>query len=193
MNSLYQPAVSTATTSPSAVILQTERLILRPPGLEDFDDSFALWSDPRVTRYILGKPSSQEDAWARLQRSCGHWALLGFGLWVVREKAGGRFVGEIGFMHVKRDLVPSFGVTPEIGWVLSPSAQGKGYASEAVQAVLRWSDQHWPGAETACIISPENAASIRIAVKHGYVESGHTTYKAGPIVIYRRAAVERIG
>src|ERR1700729_2426842 len=84
-------------------ILETERLILRAHGIDDFVHSAAMWADPEVTRYIGGKPLSEEETWARLLRYVGHWSLLGFGYWVVEEKATGNFAGEIGFADYKRD------------------------------------------------------------------------------------------
>ena len=80
---------------PVVPMLETERLILRGHRLEDFDDSFALWSDPKVTRYTGNKPASREEVWNRLLRYVGHWALLGYGFWNVRERGSDRFVGEV--------------------------------------------------------------------------------------------------
>ncbi len=63
-----------------------------------------MWADPEVTRYIGGKPLTEEESWARLLRYVGHWSLLGFGYWVVEEKTTGNFIGEVGFADYKRDL-----------------------------------------------------------------------------------------
>src|SRR5215467_762183 len=96
--------------SPSVVevpILETERLRLRGHHLDDFPHSAALWADPKVTRHIGGKPFTEEETWTRFLRCIGHWSLLGFGYWVVAEKATGTFVGEVGFADYKRDLKPS--------------------------------------------------------------------------------------
>ncbi|HEY8041563.1 MAG TPA: GNAT family N-acetyltransferase, partial [Polyangiaceae bacterium] len=72
--------------------LDTGRLTLRGHGRDDLDDCAALWADPVVTRHIGGRPFTREEAWAKLLRYVGHWDLLGFGYWVVRERATGRFV-----------------------------------------------------------------------------------------------------
>jgi RimJ/RimL family protein N-acetyltransferase len=166
--------------------IETERLILRPHVRDDFDDSFALWSDEAVTRFIGGKPFSREEVWTRLLRYVGHWTMLGYGYWVIREKSSGRFVGEIGFADYQRDIDPPLDGTPEIGWVLMPSAQGRGLATEAVRGALSWADTTWPGADTVCIIAPENNASRRVAQKCGYVEQVETTYKGHATIVHRR-------
>jgi len=91
-------------------VLETERLKLRGHGLEDFVHCGAMWADPEVTRYIGGKPYTEEQSWARLLRYAGHWSLLGFGYWVVEEKTVGNFIGEVGFADYKRDLQPLRGI-----------------------------------------------------------------------------------
>ncbi|MGZ3424129.1 MAG: GNAT family N-acetyltransferase [Polyangiales bacterium] len=167
--------------------LETERLLLRGHRLEDFDACAALWGDPVITRHIGGKPSTREEVWARVQRYLGHWQLLGFGFWLVREKATGAFVGEVGLADFKRTMEPSIEGMPEAGWVLAQRAHGKGYATEAVRAALAWGDAHFGSTKAACIIDPENRASLRVAEKCGFVEWTRTTYKGDPAVVLRRA------
>lgn len=175
------------TSSSSAIpVLETERLVLRGHRADDFADCFALWTDPGVTRFIGGRPSTQEEVWGRLLRYIGHWDLLGFGYWVVVEKATESFIGEIGFADFKRVIEPSLDGIPEAGWALSPQAHGKGYATEALRGVLAWGDRHFGPIRTACIISPENAPSIRVAEKCGYSEFRYTSYKDSPTIMYMR-------
>jgi RimJ/RimL family protein N-acetyltransferase len=166
--------------------IDTERLAFRGHRLDDFGDCAAMWADPGVTRHIGGKPFSKEDVWARVLRYAGHWALMGFGYWVIREKVSGRFVGEVGFADFKRQIEPSLEGVPEIGWALAPWAHGKGFATEAVRAALRWSETHLESQRTVCLISPDNLASIRVAGKCGYKEFARTTYKDQPTIIFDR-------
>lgn len=157
--------------------IDTERLTLRGPRLADFEEALAMWSDPAVVRFISGKPSTREEMWARLLRYVGHWDVMGYGFWVAREKATGRFVGEVGVGEFKRDIQPGFGGAKEAGWVLAPSAQGKGYATEAMRAALAWVDGHFGPERVVCIIHPDNAASVNVARKVGFREFARGTYK----------------
>lgn len=150
--------------------LSTERLVMRGHRKADFEDCAAMWGDEQVTRFIGGKPSTREQTWARLLRYIGHWAVMGFGYWVVTEKASGRFIGEVGFANYKREIEPPLGDDPEMGWVLVPLAFGKGFASEATSAALTWMDGEFRARRTVCMIDPENTASLRIAEKRGYRE-----------------------
>ena len=163
--------------------LTTPRLILRPHRREDFDACAALWADPAVTRFIQGRPQTREEVWARLLRYAGHWAWLGYGYWAVEE--GGRFVGELGLADFQRAMEPPLSA-PELGWALMPAVHGRGYATEALRAVLAWADANLAVRETACIVAPENFASLRIAAKLGYSETARTTYKGEETVVYRR-------
>lgn len=172
---------------PAPNFIDTERLTLRLHRLEDFSDSCAMWGDPAVTRFIGGRTATEEEVWQRLLRYAGHWTLLGFGYWAVRERGSDRFVGEAGFANAKRALEPPFGDAPEIGWALVPSAHGKGFATEAVRAVLAWGAASFgPERRTVCMIDPANLPSIRVAQKCGYREYARTTYKGDPTILYER-------
>jgi RimJ/RimL family protein N-acetyltransferase len=167
-------------------ILETARLRLRPHRVEDFPQSARMWSDPKVTQYIRSTPFTAEETWSRLLRYIGHWTLLRFGYWAIEQKETGTFVGEVGFADYRRDLVPSLEGMPEIGWGLVPDAHGKGFATEAVGAAITWGDSHFGKKRTACIIAPDNAPSIGVAVKCGYREFQWTTYHGDPTIIYVR-------
>jgi|SRR5689334_5470394 RimJ/RimL family protein N-acetyltransferase len=171
---------------PPVPVLTTARLTLRGHTQADFDESAAMWADPDVTRYIGGRPFTREEAWARLLRYLGHWALLGFGYWVVRETATNRFVGEVGFVDYQREIEPSLEHAPEIGWVLSPAVHGQGFATEAVSAIIAWGESRFPGARTVCLIDPGNTPSLRVAEKCGYRELARASYRGEPSIILER-------
>lgn len=166
--------------------LETERLTLRGHRLADFEDSAAMWADPVVVRHTLGRPQAGDEVWARLLRYVGHWELLGFGFWVVRERHGGKFVGEVGFGDMHRSLGPDFDPSPEGGWVLATAAHGKGYATEAMKAAHAWLEGSGRAGRTVCLINEQNVASIRVAQKLGYREFRRATYKDSPGILFER-------
>ena len=183
-------------TAAAVPALDTQRLTLPGHTLADFAECAAMWADPAVTRHIGGRPLSEEEVWARVLRYAGLWALLGFGYWVVRERASGRFVGEVGLADFRRDLTPSLGDDPEVGWVLATWAHGRGFATEAVRAALAWSDARHAAARladprrgpgrTVCLIDPENGASVRVAEKCGFREAGRATYRGEATLVFER-------
>jgi len=170
---------------PDVPVIETERLKLRGHTLEDAPNVTELWSNAQVTRYIGGKSLTAEECWARLLRYVGHWSLLGFGYWVVQERATSEFVGEVGFSDSKREIEPPLGAV-EVGWVLKPSKHGLGYATEAVQAVLDWGRERFGSSPVACLIHPEHHASIRVAQKCGFTRRQLGIYKGDPTLIFDR-------
>jgi RimJ/RimL family protein N-acetyltransferase len=124
-------------------------------------------------------------------RYVGHWSVLGFGYWLVEEKISGQFVGEVGFADYKREIEPSIDNVPEIGWVLVPAMHGNGYATESVRAAINWFADRFATIRTVCLIAPENAASIRVAIKCEYKEYLRTTYKGKPTSLFVRDAIRQ--
>ena len=167
--------------------LTTPRLTLKPHVVSDFDDSFAMWTDPRTVAFIGGEPSPRDRAWQRLLTYRGLWALMGFGYWAVREGKTGAFVGEVGFADFHRGTVPSFEGEPEMGWAIAPDHYSKGYATEAVRAALAWADAALPHPRVVCMIDPGNAASHAVAHKAGFSEWTATVFRDKPIRLYQRA------
>lgn len=167
-------------------VIETERLRLRGHELADFDKSAAMWALDGTTRYISGKPSTREESWGRFVRYPGQWALLGYGYWLIEEKASGRYLGEGGWLDGQRELEPKLDA-PEQGWALVPEAHGKGYALEAARAMLDWAEPHFGRSDFVCIISPENQPSLKLAAKLAYAEYARTTYKGDPIALLRRS------
>jgi len=172
-------------------VIETERLFLRGHRPDDFPESAAMWADPVVTRYIGGKPLSEEDTWARVLRYLGHWVWLGFGYWLVEEKSTGKFAGEVGFSDWKREIVPSLKGVPELGGVLATRVHGKGYATEAARAAIAWGEANLTSAQPTlgrmvCIIHPDHSRSIRVAQKCGFKEVLRTSYKEEPTILFTR-------
>ena len=172
-------------------VIETERLRLRGHRPQDFSNCAAMWADPVVAQYTGGKPLSEEESWARTLRCVGHWAWLGFGYWVLEEKATGKFAGEIGFSDWKREIKPSLQGVPELGWILATRVHGQGYATEGARAAIAWGDANLATAQpalgkTVCIIHPEHVRSIRVAEKCGFKEVLRTNYKEEPTVLFAR-------
>jgi RimJ/RimL family protein N-acetyltransferase len=168
-------------------MIETERLILRPHAIADFDAVRRLWADQKVVRFISGTPSTTEDSWARLLRYIGHWTAFDVGYFVIADRNDGRYLGECGFTEFRREITPSLGGAAEVGWVLDPAAWGKGVATEAMTAVIDWYRRKPDAKPLACIIAPDNAASIKVAERLGFQLEAETLYRELPTLIYRRS------
>jgi len=169
----------------AAPILETERVILRADSAEDFEAFAALWADPGVTRFIGGKPFTRGESWTRFLRNAGLWPVLGYGYWAIEDRASGAYWGNAGFADFERGIDSIRGV-PEAGWALTPQAHGQGLASEIVAAIAAWADANLPHTETACIIDPGHAASIRVAEKNGFVAEELADFGGGKTQVFKR-------
>ncbi|MDN2566428.1 GNAT family N-acetyltransferase [Aquibium sp. A9E412] len=170
----------------AAPVLETERLVLRAHRADDLDAYAAMWADPEMARYVGGRAFTREEAWTRLLRHRGSWALLGFGFWVVTERAGGRLIGEAGVQEMQRRIDPPMTGMLEAGWGVLPEVQGRGLAREAARAVLGWAEARFPGRPFACLIDARHAASIRLARDLGFRDFALSRYEGDEVVILRR-------
>ena len=169
----------------TAPILTTQRMILTPVAVTDFEDAKVLWRDEAFTRGTTGRALSSEEVWFRLLRDIGHWAALGHGNWTMRLKADGAYVGGVGVLDYRRDLAPPFDA-PELGWGVGGAFQGQGLAREGVDAALAWVDGSFHARRTVCMISPDNAPSLRLAARVGYRPYADGTYKDGAVRLLER-------
>lgn len=174
-----QPAINTP-------VLETERLRLRAHRVDDLPQCAAMWAEAGVTRFIGGKPLTEEETWFRMLRHAGHWTLLNFGYWVVEEKATGQFLGEAGLAEFRREIEPSIVGTPEAGWVFAGASHSKGYASEAMRTILAWGETRFGNDRSVCLIDPENTPSLRLAERLGFREEVRTTFRDHATIILGR-------
>lgn len=160
--------------------LQTARLRLRGFSAADFEPYAAMMADPDVTRHLgEGRPLTRADAWRQMAMFTGHWVLRGFGLWAVEERATGQFIGRIG-CHEPEGF-PAF----EIGYTLTRSAWGHGYAREGAAAALAFARGTLRRRSITSIIRPNNTASIRVATSLGAIAGDTVTFYGAPSVLYR--------
>lgn len=153
--------------------LRTARLVLSPPSAADFEGFAAVVGDAATMRFI-GGPLTREAAWQRLQARAGSWLMLGYGMWMVREAASGRLIGEVGFLDGKREGVAGFDGDPEMGWAIAADRHGLGLGREAVTAVLGWGGARF--ARAVAMIDPAHARSIALAEGLGFRRFGDAEY-----------------
>ena len=128
-----KPGVTLA--QPDGPVIETGRLKLRQWRGADVAPNTAMLSDPGTARFITGdgKPVTDElVGWRNAAIMSGHWALHGFGMFVVEEKSTGKFVGRVGPWFPP--TWPGF----EVGWGIAGEFRGKGYAVEAARAAIDW-------------------------------------------------------
>ncbi len=151
---------------PSAPFIETRRLKLRMWQESDIAPNTAMLADPASGRFITadGKPVTDEFVgWRNAAVMAGHWALHGFGYFVVEEKSTGRFAGRVGPWFPPG--WPGF----EVGWGIARDFRGKGYAVEATRAALNWVFATFEIDRVIHCIDRENLPSQAVARRLGAV------------------------
>lgn len=144
--------------------IETERLVLRGWREDDLDGGFAaMMADAEVARFLTGdqRPKSRAEAWRDMALFVGHWALRGYGLFAVEEKASGAFVGRVGAWQ------PECWVGFELGWGLRREFWGRGYAFEAARAAGDWVFANFPLDHIVSLIHASNTPSQKLAERLG--------------------------
>jgi RimJ/RimL family protein N-acetyltransferase len=165
--------------------LHTARLTLRALRLYDFEPYARMWADPRVTSFIGGEPRNRQTSWGKFCQSVGFWPLLGFGYWLFEDRTSGEMVGLGGLACFERGITHLEGY-PEAGWAFAADHWGKGYASEAVAAIVTWADTSLAAPEVRCIIDPHNTPSIRVAHKCGFTQIDEVKNELGVSLVLAR-------
>lgn len=140
--------------------IETERLILRPTRPEDFEGWATLMSDEENSHYI-GAPQSRVVAWRGFLSMAGAWAIQGYGMFSVIEKASGRWIGRLG------PWCPEGWPGTEVGWGLLREAWGKGYATEGATVAIDWAFDHLGWSEVIHPIASDNHSSQAVARRLG--------------------------
>jgi RimJ/RimL family protein N-acetyltransferase len=151
--------------APLGPTIETERLILRPPVEGDFDAWAEFMADPEATLHI-GGPQPRSAAWRSMAVFTGAWALRGFGMFSIIEKASGRWIGRLG------PWSPEGWPGTEVGWGLARASWGKGYATEGAAATIDWAFDNLGWSEVIHTIAPENLGSINVAKRLGSENRG---------------------
>jgi RimJ/RimL family protein N-acetyltransferase len=150
--------------------IETDRLRLRAFTPGDLDDLYLVFGDAEVMTYISGgKPRTREATRTGLLRTIEGWRERGFGLWAVVEKDTGRVIGYCGLIFLE-------GTTEiELAYGLAKSSWGKGLATEAARAGLRFGFEELKLERIVAVVNPQNIPSQRVLEKLGmkYTRNAH--------------------
>jgi RimJ/RimL family protein N-acetyltransferase len=140
-------------------VIETSRLLMRPPVELDFDAWAEFDADENATRFF-GGPKGRAVAWEMFATNAGMWTLRGCGLFSVFEKQSGNWIGRVGPWKPE-------GATAEIGWAILPSYWGCGFATEAAEAAIGWTIRNLQWQQINHCIDADNSASIAVAARLG--------------------------
>ena len=152
-----------------APVLETARLTLRVPAIQDFERFAEMFADPAT--HHIGGPLTRGDAWRLFLQMPGAWFTQGFGMYSIIETSSGLFVGQAG--PWKPDGWPG----TEVGYALHPQGRGKGYAVEACTAAIDFSFDVLGWEEVIQSIDAANLPSQKVAERLGATNRGLGTFQ----------------
>jgi len=147
-----------------AMILETQRLLLRHLNLDDLNDLYKLYQDPEIRRYFPDGVRNFEETKEELE-----WHMNGIpnyphlGLWATIHKGTGRFIGRCGLLPWEIDNI----LEVEIAYLLDKSFWHQGLATEAAQGILKYGFENLNLSRLICLIDPDNIASRKVAERVG--------------------------
>jgi RimJ/RimL family protein N-acetyltransferase len=147
--------------------LQDDLIRLEPLGLAHLTEMLALADDPDVVRFTR-VPAGADETFARgwIRRYQGGWQDGSRAGFAIRGRDAG-FLGFAGFVEL--DLEHGEG---EIGYMVTPSARGRGIAPRALELLTRWGFDELGLIRLELRIDVENPASERVAERTGYLRDG---------------------
>lgn len=141
------------------MMIETERLQLRPLTVDDLNDLIPIHSAPEVEHFMGSLGRAELTDWLKLVEE--DWASHGYGRGAIIERATGRLVGRAGLK-----FFPEYQET-ELGWVLHPREWGRGFATEAARAWALWGMERLDVPYLTSMIEPANSRSIAVARRLG--------------------------
>ena len=137
--------------------LVTERLLMRAPRVEDFEQYAEIMCSERAS-YMDG-PMSREDAWADFCNATANWVLHGHGLWTIGHAGDAAGFVRLGFEPGDSE--------PELGFMLLDRFEGRGIAFEAANAAKAHAFEGLGWTHLVSYIDPRNVRSRKLANRLG--------------------------
>ena len=146
----------------SKTILETKRLLLRYQTNNDIEPLVSIWTSPEVTKFI-GAPRKKDFLLKEFVKTAENPYAEKYDLWVVVEKVSEEVVGHCGFI----DKLVEGNVEIDLTYIFTPSAWGKGYATEIAAALKEFAFGVMGEKRLIALIHPGNEASASVAMKIG--------------------------
>lgn len=172
-------------TSRMDPVIETPRLVLKVPSLQEFEPWCAYMADEDAAQYI-GKAQPPSMVWRSICTMAGAWRLEGFAMFSVFEKATGRWVGRLGPWR------PHQWPGNEVGWGVIRETWGKGYAFEGSVAAMDFAVDVLGWSDIIHSIHPNNVNSQKLAMRLGSTNRGPgkmpPPYQDDPVDIWGQTA-----
>jgi RimJ/RimL family protein N-acetyltransferase len=151
--------------------LETERLVLRPFEEGDLDALYAMQSDVETARWLYNEPRTLDETRELLQLKLASAQFTEEGRWLnaaVVARETGEFVGDVSLRWLSEAHK-----TGELGFMVHPGQQGRGYATEAAHRLVSYGFEGMGFHRVIGRAEARNAASTRVLEKLGMRREAH--------------------
>ena len=180
----HQAAVAVERIGQALPRIFTDQTVMRGPYMEDFDIFADLVISERG-RYI-GGPLTRDGAWDDFIQLTASWILRGCGLWTVEDQEDKTVLGFVLLGHETGDP------EPELGFLFTEEAEGKGYAFEAAEKAR---NNAWNALSFDTLVSyidPENERAIKLATRLGAVRDANGDHDGTHCYRYTRPNAPKV-
>ncbi|MEN0079674.1 MAG: GNAT family N-acetyltransferase [Pseudomonadota bacterium] len=162
------------------------RLRYRAPRRSDFEAYHAFCASDRAVG-VGGPYPHRGQAFIRLSAVIGHWALRGYGRWMIADRETDAPLGVVGLFY------PEDWPEPEIAWSLFGDAEGRGIAFEAALFSRAYAYETLGWQTAISCVAPSNTRSIALAERMGATFEGiQDNPELGPLHVWRHPSPEEL-
>ena len=140
---------------------ETDRCLIRELSLSDLPALYELYDKPGMTDFV--EPLYDYETELEYQKAYieNMYGFYEYGMWLVFSRETGKLIGRAGLEH------------NEMGYMIAPEFQNQGYATEVCRFIIEYARENTDFEELYCRIDERNEASVRLAKKLGFTNSGH--------------------
>lgn len=156
--------------------LETVRVVIRTFEPGDAEAWIALFGDPEVRHFLPpGPPPTRETFQGAIESRRAMEREVGKAVWAVEARTTGEFLGQCG-LRPAATMDPNAGPEIDLAYHFIPDSWGKGYATEAVNAVLAHALGPLGLDAVMAVAMPDNVGSWRVVEKAGMRYEGSASY-----------------
>lgn len=140
---------------------ETDRCLIRELSLSDLPALYELYDKPGMTDFV--EPLYDYETELEYQKAYieNMYGFYEYGMWLVFSRETGKLIGRAGLEH------------NEMGYMIAPELWNQGYATEVCRFIIEYARENTDFEELYCRIDERNEASVRLAKKLGFTNSGH--------------------
>lgn len=140
---------------------ETDRCLIRELSLSDLPALYEIYDKPGMTDFV--EPLYDYETELEYQKAYieNMYGFYEYGMWLVFSKETGKLIGRAGLEH------------DELGYMIAPEFQNQGYATEVCRFIIEYARENTDFEELYCRIDERNEASVRLAKKLGFTNSGN--------------------